>query len=165
MVRHLAVGLATVLAASAGSAALAWTQPAPAGPHVEDPRRLPEPAPTLRDLAYDSRVLASAASAEQFQGPLDGGWVVATTAGDLYGLQLVDKRNHVEGAWRDLRRRGDPGASGVVDQVLRTTTGLVLRFTPAGQAPVTVSLRPNLTGELNQGGKVVAVAMRKAGPN
>ena len=90
--------------------------------------------------------------------------LLATNAGDLYRLQLVDKRNHVEGAWRDLRRRGDPGATGVVDQVLRTTTGLVLRFTPAGQPPVTVNLRPNFTGELNQGGKVVAVAMRKAAP-
>ena len=164
MVRRLAFGLAMALAASAGGGASARTQPAPAGRHVEDPGKLPEAAPTLRDLAYDSRILSSAASAEQFQGPLDGGWVVGTSGGDLYGLQLVDKRNHVEGAWRDLRRRGDPAASGVVDQVLRTATGLVLRFTPVGQPPVTVNLRPNLTGELNQGGKVTAVAMRKAGP-
>lgn len=158
--------VAALLAAAGGGAALAQTrQAAPAGPHVEDPRKLPEPPPSVPALAYDSRILSSAASAEQFQGPLDGGWVVAAAAGDIYGLQLVDKRNVVEGAWRDLRRKGDPAASGVLDQVLRTATGLVLRFTPAGQQPVTVSLRPNFRGELSQGGKVVAVAMRKAGPN
>jgi hypothetical protein len=162
--RTVVAALALALAGVAGGAALAQARltPAPAGPHVEDPRKLPEPAPSLPSLAYDSRVIASAASAEQFQGPLDGGWVVGTGTGDLYGLQLVDKRNVVEGAWRDLRRKGDPAASGVLDQVLRTATGLVVRFKPAGQQPVTVSLRPNFRGELSQGGKVIAVAMRKA---
>jgi len=157
--------LTTILAvfAAAGAASAAQpTHPAPAGPHVEDPRKLPEPPPSVTDLTYDSRVLSSAASAEQFQGPLNGGWVVGTGAGDLYALQLVDKRNVVEGAWRDLRRKGNPAASGVLDQVLRTSTGLVVRFTPSGQQPVTVSLRPNLKGELSQAGKVTAVAMRKA---
>ena len=165
--RNVTAVLAAMLAMAVGGVALAQAKfaPAPAGPHVEDPRKLPEPAPTIPSLAYDSRVLSSAASAEAFQGPLDGGWVVAAGVGDLYGLQLVDKRNVVEGAWRDLRRKGDPAASGVLDQALRTTTGLVLRFKPAGQQPVTVSLRPNLRGELSQGGKVTAVAMRKAGPN
>lgn len=162
--RDVLAGLAAALAAAAGGAALAQAKPAAprVGPHVEDPRKLPEPPPSVPALAYEGRILSSAASAEQFQGPLDGGWVVGTSAGDLYGLQLVDKRNVVEGAWRDLRRKGDPAASGVLDQVLRTSTGLVLRFTPAGQQPVTVSLRPNLRGELSQGGKVTAVAMRKA---
>ena len=165
--RRAAAGLILALAAGGGVAALAQTAPAPAGPHVEDPGKLPEPPPTVPDLAYDSRVLSSAAAAEQFQGPLDGGWVLSAEGrGDLYSLQLVDKRDRVEGAWRDLRRSGGgAAASGVLEQVLRTPTGLVLRFTPAGQEVVTVNLRPNLKGELNQAGKVVAVALRKAAAN
>ena len=162
--RKFVAAVTGVFLVTAGGTAFAQPKPIPlsVGPHVEDPRKLPEPPPSVPDLTYDSRVLSSAASAEHFQGPLDGGWLVGTSEGDLYSLQLVDKRDHVEGAWRDLRRRRDPAGSGVLDQVLRTPTGLVMRFTPAGQTPVTLSLRPNLKGELKQGTKVTEIAMRKA---
>ena len=136
--------------------------PGPPGPHVEDPRKLPEAPPSAPDLAYDSRLLSSAASAEQFQGRLDGGWTLAAKGRDLYALELVDKRDALEGAWRDLRRAGDPAASGVLDNIERLPSGLILRFTPTGQAPVSVALGRDLRGELQQGGKQVAVAMRRA---
>lgn len=171
--------IAVGLALAAGSAALAQTEdqappaaaapapspvvvvPGPPGPHVEDPRKLPEAPPTVPDLAYDSRLLSSAASAEQFQGKLDGGWTLGAKGRDLYAFQLVDKRNALEGAWRDLRGGPEPAASGVLDKVERVPSGLVIRFTPTGQAPVSVALGRDLRGELEQGGQRVAVAMRR----
>ena len=162
-------GAGGVLALAAGSAALGQAPPSvvvapgPPGPHVEDPGRLPEAPPTVPDLAYDSRLLSSAASAEQFQGKLDGGWTLAAQGrgGDLYAFQLVDKRDALEGAWRDLRGGREPAASGVLQAVERAPSGLVIRFTPSGQAPVSVALDRNLRGELEQGGRQVAVVMRK----
>jgi hypothetical protein len=148
--------------AFAASSALA--QPAP-GPKVDAPGKLPEPPPSIPDLAYDARLLSSAASAESFQGPLDGGWTLgAQGAGDLYALQLTDRRDHVEGAWRDLRRPGDPAASGFLDQIQRSSSGLSLRFTPQGQAPITVALGPNLRGQAEQDGRRFPVALRRGVP-
>ena len=136
---------ALILALTGGSAALAQTAP--------------EARPSASDLAYDSRLLASAASAEQFQGRLDGGWTLAAKGqGDLYAFELVDKRDVLEGAWRDLHA---PAASGVLDKIERVPTGLILRFTPTGQAPVGITLSRDLRGELEQGGKRAAVRMRR----
>jgi hypothetical protein len=154
--KQVLAGLWLVLAIGGGLAACAQT-----GPHVEDPGKLPAAPPTVRELAYDSRILSSAAAAEQFQGALDGGWMLSDGQHDLYAVELVDKRDRLEGAWRDPRRKGDPQASGVLDLAQRTPPGLLLRFTPAGQAPVTVTLRPNLQGELEQGGQRTAVTLRK----
>ena len=154
-------GLALLIAALA--------TPALAGPTVDAPGRLPEPPPSVPDLAYDSRLLSSAAAAEQFQGALDGGWTLSADAavggqGDLYAFQLVDKRDHIEGAWRDLRRPGDPAASGFVDQLQRTPEGLVIRFTPAPGRPTTVVLRADLRGELTGDGRAVPVTLRRTAP-
>jgi len=163
----LAAALATAPAARAQSPPPVVVAPGPPGPHVEDPGRLPEPAPTVPDLAYDSRLLSSAASAEQFQGKLDGGWTLgvrgpeARNLGDLYAFELVDKRDTLEGAWRDLHGAGAPAASGVLDKVERVAAGLVIRFTPPGQAPVSVTLGRDLRGELEQGRRRVAVALRR----
>ncbi|CAN7501020.1 hypothetical protein LJR225_003554 [Phenylobacterium sp. LjRoot225] len=166
-------GIWLALAVAGGPAAFAQTNPpsaipplpvvvpGPPGPHVESPGKLPEPPKTVPDLAYDSRIISSAASAEQFQGPLDGGWTLARKKKDLYALQLVDKQTAVEGAWRDPRRSGDPSASGVLEMVQRAPPGLLIRFTPTGQAPVTVRLRPDLHGELEQDGKRTKVTLRR----
>ena len=116
------------------------------------------------DLAYDARLRASAAAAERFQGPLDGGWILAAGGGDLYAFQLVDKGDRLDGAWRDLRRPGDPAASGFLDEIRRTADGLTLRFTPPGEAPVTVALGPELGGRAEQGGRAVAAALRRRRP-
>jgi hypothetical protein len=166
-------GIWLALAVAGGPAALAQTSappsippppvivPGPPGPHVETPGKLPEPPKSVPDMVYDTRVISSAASAEQFQGPLDGGWTLTARKRPLYAFELVDRQTAVEGAWRDPRRRGDPAASGVLDLVQRAPPGLVLRFTPAGQAPVSVKLRPDLHGELEQGRRRTKVVLRR----
>jgi hypothetical protein len=167
--RRAFIGIGLAVAVAGGSLALAQAippppvvVPGPPGPPVDAPGKLPEPPKTVPDLAYDSRIISSAASAEQFQGPLDGGWTLARKTRDLYAFQLVDKQSAVEGAWRDPRRTGDPTASGVLDLVQRTPPGLVIRFTPAGQAPVMVRLGRDFKGELEQGGERVKVSLRRA---
>lgn len=162
--RRALAGLALALVVAGGPAALAQA-PAAApvvGPHVEGPAKLPEPAPTIPDQVYDSRIRASAAAAEQFQGALDGGWTLAASGQDLYAFELVDKHDALEGAWRDLRSVSEPAASGVIELIQRAPPGLLIRFTPTGEPPVSVALRSNLRGELEQGGKRVAVRLRKA---
>lgn len=163
-------GLGLALVMAGGCAALAQTPPSvmvapgPPGPHVEDPGKLPEAPPTVPDAAYDARVRSSAASAEQFQGALDGGWTLADGRGDLYAFELIDKHETVEGAWRDLRRKGEPTVSGVLARVQRSPSGLVIGFTPPGQTPITVTLAANLRGEMVQGRTHVPVVMRKDPP-
>ncbi|CAN7176353.1 hypothetical protein LJR219_000320 [Phenylobacterium sp. LjRoot219] len=134
----------------------------PAGPRVEDPGPLPEPPKSSQQQAYDARLRASAEAAEDFQGPLDGGWTLAAASGgDLYAIELVDKRNHVEGAWRDLKREGDPQGSGLLDVVRRDASGFVLSFRPSGQRRVDVTLGPDLRGNLVQGGARTPVTLRR----
>ena len=162
MARGLAVATASATAAAIAAAALA--QPA-AGPKVDAPGKLPEPALSVPDLTYDARILSSAKSAESFQGPLDGGWVLgAARGGDLYRFQLSDAHGRLEGAWRDLRRPGDPAASGFLDAAQRTPAGVTLRFAPPGEPPVTVALAPDLRGETEQAGRRRAVSLRREGP-
>lgn len=134
----------------------------PTGPRVEDPGPLPETPQTSQQQAYDARLRASAEAAEQFQGPLDGGWTLAAEGGgDLYVFELVDKQNHVEGAWRDLRREGDPNGSGVLDVARRDASGMVLSFRESGQRRVNVTLAPDLRGNLEQGGRRTPVTLRR----
>jgi hypothetical protein len=161
--RAVAVGAAAACGAIL-AATLAFAQPA-TGPAVDAPGKLPEPPPSVPDLVYDARILSSAASAEQFQGPLDGGWTLAGEGkGDLYAFEFTDKRTGLEGAWRDLRRPGDPSASGFVEVVERTRDGLTLRLSPPGQAPVTVALGPDLKGRAEQAGASQPVSLRRARP-
>ena len=88
---------------------------------VDQTGRTPDRPPTVADQAYDSRIRASSASAQVYQGALDGGWTLASAdGGDLYAFQLSDRGNGaVEGAWRDLRKPGALSASGFVDQIER----------------------------------------------
>ncbi|MDB5448578.1 MAG: hypothetical protein JWQ97_3895 [Phenylobacterium sp.] len=167
--RRALAGLTAALAIATAAPALAQeAAPAPAGPKVDGPGKLPEPAPSVPELAYDSRLLSSFASAERFQGALDGGWTLSADGqGDLYAFQLVDRREGLEGAWRDLRRPRQPGASGFVDQMQRTPAELVLRFSPAPQQLAVVTLRPAggaLRGELDQTGQRIPVTLRKTSP-
>lgn len=133
--------------------------------HVEETGKSPDGPPTTRDLAYESRIRASFASAQRFQGSLDGSWTIAGPAGDLYALELVDRgRNVVEGAWRDLRRKGAVGASGFVDEIERVGSEMTLRF--AGGASATLESQPDgrWTGQLTEAGQTSAVTLRKNGP-
>jgi hypothetical protein len=144
------------------------TAPAPrltAPVHVEETGKSPDGPPTPRDLAYESRLRASFASAQRFQGSLDGSWTIAGPTGDLYALELVDRgRNVVEGAWRDLRRKGAVGASGFVDEIERVGSEMTLRF--AGGASATLESQPDgrWTGQLTEAGQTSSVTLRKSGP-
>lgn len=132
------------------------------GRKVTDAGPLPEPPKTAEQKAYDARLRQSAEAAEQFQGPMDGGWTLAgEDANDIYGFELVDKVNRLDGAWRDLSRKGDPDGSGVLDVARRDASGVVLSFRPKGQRPVNVTLGPNLQGNMEQGGKRTPVTLRR----
>ena len=139
--------------------------------HLEETGKNPDAPPSVDEIAYDTRLKSSAASAQGFQGPLDGGWTLATKdAGDLYALQLVDRPDRLEGVWRDLRRKGALGASGLVDDIQRVGQELTLRFSAEGDvaAAVTAVLHGtddgHWSGELTEGGKQRSVVLRRQNP-
>ncbi|WP_091735514.1 hypothetical protein [Phenylobacterium immobile] len=143
-------------------------RPAPYGPSTSGaPTRLdetgksPDGPPTVRDLAYTSRLRASFASAQGFQGPMDGGWVVVDPSGrELYRLQLADRgRGVVEGAWRDPRRPGQPDASGFIDQIERSGASTVLRF--EGVTATFQGSGTSLSGEIDESGRRVSATLRR----
>ncbi len=146
-------------------------RPAPQGDPVL-PRTAGESAvPSLRDLAYDSRLRASFASAQGFQGPLDGGWTLTTPdgGGDLYALQLVDRADRLEGVWRDLRRKGALNSSGLIDDIRRQGRALTLRFTPTPGATAALAILHGdddgrWTGELGEADHRRPVVLRRTGP-
>lgn len=149
-----AIGLVLVLGGCAASGAK--------GPRVQDPGPLPEAPKTSEQKAYDARLRQAAEAAEDFQGPMDGGWTLAgEDASDIYGFELVDKVNRLDGAWRDLNRPGDPDGSGVLDVARRDAGGVALSFRPKGQRPVNVTLGPDLRGNMEQGGRRTPVTLRR----
>ncbi|AVQ04576.1 hypothetical protein B7G68_21185 [Caulobacter segnis] len=134
------------------------------------PNILPIPAPgetSPAEQVYELRVRGSIAAAQNLQGPLDGQWRVAGPDGTpLYALQIVDKAGGgapLEGAWRDLRRTGAPGSTGLIDDLQRDGEGLSARFTAqeGGQAS-TLSLRPDAdgrwSGQLVEAGAAASVS-------
>ena len=167
---------APVAGGTAGSerALVPQTQPlAPAAQQrvpvdINETGKTPDGPPAVRDLAYDSRIRASFASAERFQGPLDGGWTLSAGGHDIYALQLVDRRDRLEGVWRDLRRKGSLNASGVVSDLQRQGPELILRFTPSPGAPLTVATlhegSGQWSGELTEGTARQAVTLRRTSP-
>lgn len=150
-----------------------YTPPAPrpqltAPVYVGEVGKTPDAPPTVRDLAYESRMRSSFASAQGFQGPLDGSWTLAGTAGgDLYALELRDRgQGVVEGAWRDLRRAGALGSSGFVDEISRAGSELTLRFSPdPAQPTVTATLHGaadgRWSGDLTENGARHPVSLRR----
>lgn len=136
---------------------------------VEETGVTPDRPPSDRDIAYELRIRASFAAAEGFQGPLDGGWTLSAGTDDLYALQLVDKPDRLEGVWRDLRRKGSIHASGLVDDIQRQGQALTLRFVarPGGTATVATlhaGADGRWTGDLEDAGQRLSVALRKTGP-
>ncbi|WP_309605881.1 hypothetical protein [Phenylobacterium sp.] len=142
---------------------------------VDETGKTPDADPTTRDAAYDTRLRASFASAQGFQGPLDGGWTLMTPGGngggggDLYALQLVDRADRLEGVWRDLRRKGSLNGSGLIDNLQRQGRELSLGFTPEpGATGVVATLHAGddgrWTGELAEGGSRRPVVLRRTGP-
>lgn len=118
------------------------------------PNILPIPAPGEQSPAeqvYEMRVRGSIAAAQNLQGPLDGQWRVNGPDGTpLYALQIVDKAGGeapLEGAWRDLRRTGAPGSTGLIDDLQREGDGLSARISIREGAPAsTLTLRPDADG-------------------
>ncbi|MFT4254768.1 MAG: hypothetical protein QM608_20070, partial [Caulobacter sp.] len=97
------------------------------------------------EQAYELRVKGSIAAAQGLQGPLDGGWTIRGADGAaLYALQIVDPAGGygpVEGAWRDLRRPGAVGSTGLIDSVERTYDGgAAVRFMAKAGVGSTLSL-------------------------
>ena len=136
--------------------------------HLDDTGKTPDGPPGLRDMAYDARIRSSFASAESFQGPLDGGWTLSERGGDHYAFQIVDRRDRLEAVWRDLRRKGSLTASGLVDSIQRTGATLTLRFTEASAPASVVTLHEGAdgrwTGELVRGDELFSVTLRRTGP-
>ena len=125
--------------------------PAPKHKAAILPIPAPEPtAPTGGELTkaqvYELRVKGSIAAAQSLQGPLDGGWRIAGPDGtQLYALQIVDKAGgygELEGAWRDVRRAGAVGSTGLIDDLRRDGGDVVLRFSPRGGQSSMLTLRP-----------------------
>jgi hypothetical protein len=153
-----------------------------APPHK--PTILPIPAPDPDELpghaipqggyvpvaeAYDLRVKGSILAAQGLQGPLDGGWSIEGPDGaGLYVLQLVDRvggDGPVEGAWRDPRRAGAVGSTGLIDVVDRSDGGFLARFSPRAGQLATLDLTPrgdgSWTGKLNENGTQILVTARR----
>ncbi|SFK50218.1 hypothetical protein [Caulobacter sp. UNC279MFTsu5.1] len=146
---------------------------APAPPHR--PTVLPIPGPDPDELpghaipqggyvpmaeAYDLRVKSSIVAAQGLQGPLDGGWAIDGPGGTaLYTLQVVDKvggGDALEGAWRDMRRTGQVGSTGLIDVIDRSSSGFLARFSPrpGQQAALELTSRGDgsWTGKLSENG-------------
>ncbi|WP_297507683.1 hypothetical protein [uncultured Caulobacter sp.] len=124
----------------------------------------PDGAPT-KALVYELRVKGSIAAAQTLQGPLDGGWRVAAVDGaQIYALQIVDKAGGytpLEGAWRDVRRPGTVGSTGLIDDLRRDGGDLIARFSPKGGESAVLTLRPagaeRWAGELVENGRTQPV--------
>jgi hypothetical protein len=129
---------------------------------IEQTGKNPDGAPSAAAAAYDSRLKSSQASAEGFQGPMDGGWTLAAGGRELYILQLTDRNGAVEGAWRDPRRPGALNASGYIDRVERAGDDLTVRF--AGAVAVLHAAGGRWAGELSEHGQTEAVSLRPRKP-
>jgi hypothetical protein len=139
---------------------------APSPPHkptilpIPGPEAVPQGGYMPTAEAYDLRVKGSILAAQGLQGPLDGGWAIEGPDGaNLYALQIVDKvggYDGLEGAWRDVRRPGTVGSTGLIDFVDRSYNGLLARFSPRPGQLATLDLTPrgdgSWSGKLNENG-------------
>ncbi len=139
-------------------------------PDEIDPNRaIPQGSYVPLAEAYDLRVKGSILAAQGLQGPLDGGWSIEGPDGaDLYRLQLVDKvggYEGLEGAWRDVRRPGTVGSTGLIDFVDRSYGGFLVRFSPRPGQLATLDLTPrgdgSWSGKLNENGVETLVVARR----
>jgi len=109
-----------------------------------------QPPPALDSGAYDAQVLATARNAQAMRGPLDGGWMLATSDGrPLYRFQLADNGQGAgaEGAWRDLHVATPALSTGFIASVSFDGQQLMLRFYENGPDDLAVvSLKPGEGG-------------------
>lgn len=127
---------------------------------LDERGRTPDSPPSVSDLAYESRLRSSFASAQGFQGPLDGSFVLSVGGRDLYALELVDRsRGALEGAWRDL---SSPGASGFVDELRRAADGAVTLVFGGVQATLRGGANAQWTGQVDgAGGRSQPAVLRR----
>ncbi len=143
--------------------------PAPDPDELDPNRAIPQGGYVPAAEAYDLRVKGSILAAQGLQGPLDGGWAIQGADGaTLYALQLVDKvggYDALEGAWRDARRPGTVGSTGLIDFVERSYNGFLARFTPRPGQLATLDLTPrgdgSWSGKLNENGVDTPVTARR----
>ncbi len=174
--------IAGVLAAFAASPALAQAPPSddPIGDLLAKQTEALEPPPPppaprsvkggvtreLSDAAYDARIRASMEAARRVRGPLEGGWTIAGAGGDLFDLQLSERKGVIEGAWRDLSHAGAPGASGYIDAVERSGDDLTVRFAD-GRLTALLHAQPDglWSGELTgEGSGPRPIRLKRRGP-
>ncbi len=109
-----------------------------------------QPPPALDSGAYDAQVLATARNAQATRGPLDGGWMLATSDGrPLYRFQLADngQGGGAEGAWRDLHVATPASSTGFIASVSFDGQQLMLRFYENGPDDLAVvSVKPGQAG-------------------
>lgn len=136
--------------------------------NVDDYDKTPEAPLNAVELSYENRLRASFASAQGMQGPMDGGWTMSGRDGKgLYAFLLVDKgQGMLEGAWRDLRRRGGTDSSGFLADIQRVGGQITGTFYPrpgAGAASFTLSPggAGEWTGELSEEGRRTAVTLKR----
>lgn len=152
--------------------------PTPEPPSVSFPpdgdHAVPQGSYVPAERIYEMRVKGSIVAAQGLQGPLDGGWKVSGPDGStLYTLQIVDPAGGygpVEGAWRDVRRSGAVGSTGLIDSVERSGADLVVRFSPRGGPSTVLSLSPagatRWSGNLHEAGvDQTVIADREAPPS
>lgn len=178
---RLAAVLAVTLAAGARAEPAPPPAPQPAAPPAglfgeREPQEGDEaaaagavaPAEGPKDKAYDARIRDSFGAAEAYQGPLDGGWTLtAENQGAILDLRFEDHDGHLEGAWRDLRRKGALDASGVIDRATRLGDALTLEFSTRPGVHDFLSLkraRGGWTGELTEAGRTREVWLSKTSP-
>jgi hypothetical protein len=143
--------------------------PAPDPDETDPNRAIPQGGYVPASEAYDLRVKGSILAAQGLQGPLDGGWAIAGPDGaTLYALQVVDKvggYGGLEGAWRDVRRVGAVGSTGLIDFVDRSASGFLARFSPRAGQLATLDLTPrgdgSWSGKLNENGVETPVTARR----
>jgi hypothetical protein len=149
------------------------TSPPPPRPARDEPVRIdqtdrtPEGPPTPAALNYEARLRASFAAAQGLQGPLDGRWTLSDGGADLYDFQIVDTGSApLEGVWRDLRRPAVPEATGFLSDIERNGGRLTFQFQPRQSGPATVATLTatpdgHWSGDLEDGGRRMVVALRR----
>jgi hypothetical protein len=111
----------------------------------------PVPYSEVDARAYDTALKNAAAAARSASGPLDGGWVLASSDGHrMYRFQFQDRGyglSQAEGAWRDLDGGARLKGSGFINQINFANDGLILRFYEGGaDDEVIVTVKAAKTG-------------------
>jgi hypothetical protein len=160
--------------------------PAPVPPSTVPPGTVPStsgdtppPPPPPPPIDIGATIKAAYESAENAQGPLDGRWRLSGSDGaDLFAFVMADTGGApssraaspdnpaIEGAWRDLRRQGGLGDSGLLQSVAHIADRVEIRFYEADpSAPTVVKLRIDAagvwSGDLVEAGSSRPVVMRR----